>query len=293
MPGTWPDWRAGWPLADSARLVEAAGLRWHVHRLGRGPVALLLHGTGGSAHSMAPLAERLAARCTVVVPDLPGHAFTASPPDARLSLAGMAADVRALLDALGDEPVLAVGHSAGAGVLLRLALDDRLPQLRLLVGVAAAVVPPPPLLQQVLHPLLAPFARSTLVAELAAGLAARDGVVDRLLAGTGSAVPEASRALYRALARSPVHAHAALAMMAQWDLPTLLRDAPRLRVPALFVAGADDRWVPTAAVRAQLARIPQARVVALPGRGHLVHEEAPDDVAALVLEGARAVGVAV
>src|SRR5215218_10445557 len=34
-PGRWRDWQDVWPLAAHAREVTAAGLRWHVHRIGR------------------------------------------------------------------------------------------------------------------------------------------------------------------------------------------------------------------------------------------------------------------
>ncbi|MBQ1767400.1 MAG: alpha/beta fold hydrolase, partial [Aquincola sp.] len=67
---------ADWPHRAHSRFVHAGGLHWHVQVAGQGPVLLLLHGTGASSHSMAGLLPLLAERFTVVVPDLPGHAFT-------------------------------------------------------------------------------------------------------------------------------------------------------------------------------------------------------------------------
>ena len=68
-----------WPNREASRFVEAGGLRWHVQQMGRGPVLLLLHGTGASTHSWRALLPLLAKSFTVVAPDLPGHGFTATP----------------------------------------------------------------------------------------------------------------------------------------------------------------------------------------------------------------------
>ena len=73
------DWTvdgADWPNRDASRFVEAGGLRWHVQVMGTGPVALLVHGMGASSHSWRDVAPLLASRFTVIIPDLPGHAFT-------------------------------------------------------------------------------------------------------------------------------------------------------------------------------------------------------------------------
>ena len=118
-----PDWdREGrdWPNRAASRFVLAGGLRWHVQVMGQGPVMLLLHGAGAATHSWRDLAPRLARDFTVVAPDLPGHGFTQTPNAAGLSLNGMARGVTSLLKALDLRPQLAVGHSAGAAIALRL-----------------------------------------------------------------------------------------------------------------------------------------------------------------------------
>src|SRR3954447_2043573 len=113
-----------WPNREASGFVEAGGLRWHVQRMGQGPVLLLVHGTAAATHSWRALAPLLARHFSVVAPDLPGHGFTAMPANAHgLSLPGMAALLGALLNRLQVDPALVAGHSAGAAVLLRLALD--------------------------------------------------------------------------------------------------------------------------------------------------------------------------
>ena len=66
----------GWPNRDKSQFVDAGGLRWHVQTAGNGPVMLLIHGTAAATHSWGGLLPLLAARYTVVAPDLPGHGFT-------------------------------------------------------------------------------------------------------------------------------------------------------------------------------------------------------------------------
>ena len=123
-----PDWEKegrDWPNRDASRFVFAAGIQWHVQVMGAGPTLLLLHGAGAATHSWRDLAPLLAKYFTLVAPDLPGHGFTGTPGGDGLSLPGMASGLAALLSKLEIEPMLAVGHSAGAAVALRMGRDGR------------------------------------------------------------------------------------------------------------------------------------------------------------------------
>ena len=53
-------------------------------------------------------------------------------------------------------------------------------------------------------------------------------------------------------------------------------------MPALVVHGSDDRVVPVENGRRLAARLPAADYVELPGYGHDLAQEAPDELAALV-----------
>lgn len=274
---------ADWPHRDASRFVAAGGFRWHVQVMGKGPVALLLHGTGAATHSWRGLAPLLARRFTVVAPDLPGHAFTDVPPADGLSLPGMAAGVRALLAALDVAPALAVGHSAGAAILARMCLDGAL-DLRLLVGLNAALLP----LRGAAGFLFAPLAKllvlNPLVPSLFAWSASRGDGVERLLQGTGSTPRQEDVAFYRRLVASSHHVSAVLRMMAAWDLDPLERDLPRLQTPLALVVGEADRTIPPREARRLRILRPDFRLVPLPGLGHLAHEEDPRRLAAVVLQ---------
>jgi magnesium chelatase accessory protein len=271
-----------WPNRASSHSVFAGGLRWHVQRMGRGPAVLLLHGTAASTHSWRELAPLLARRFTVVAPDLPGHGFTAAPSPQQLSLPGMAALVDALLDTMRLRPVMAVGHSAGAAVLARLALDGRIAP-RSLVGLNAALLPIGREHSAFFTAAARMLAGMPMVPQLFAWRASDRGVAERLLRDTGSRIDARGVELYARLFRHPGHLRAALGMMANWDLRPLLRDMPRLAVPLTLVVGANDRSIPPEdADRVQRDYLPSARVLRLPGLGHLAHEEDPEAVAELL-----------
>ena len=288
-PSDRPQWErdgADWPNRAASRFVEASGLRWHVQEMGppEAPVLLLLHGTGAATHSWAGLAPRLAERFRVVAPDLPGHGFTDPLPAGRLSLPGMAAAIRDLLAQIGAAPVLVVGHSAGAAILARLCLDGLNP--RLLVALNGALTPFPGL-ASVLFPGLARALFLNPITPRVFAWTADRPAVERLIRGTGSRLDARALDLYRRLFRCPGHVAGALGMMANWDLASLDRAIGGLRVPVLLVVGGDDKAIAPETAFALADRLPNARVSLLRNLGHLAHEEAPERVAALILEAAE------
>ncbi|CAO4132809.1 alpha/beta fold hydrolase BchO [Methylorubrum extorquens] len=286
-----PDWeRDGrdWPHRAASRFVEAAGLRWHVQEFGAhdAPGLLLLHGTGAATHSWRGLAPLLAERFRVVAPDLPGHGFTDPLPPRRLSLPGMAQAVDDLVTALGLNPRLAIGHSAGAAVLARMCLDRRIDP-DLLVALNGALTPFPGV-ASFLFPGIARMLFLNPVTPKVFAWSADRAAVRRLIDGTGSRLDPQGLDLYRRLFTRPGHVAGALGMMANWDLPALARDLPRLETRTLLVVGGDDKAIKPDDSFALRERLRSARVELLRGLGHLAHEEAPERVAEIILAEADA-----
>jgi len=88
------------------------GIRLHVRVAGAGSPVLLLHGFAETGHMWNPVLPVLAARHTVVVPDLRG-AGASEKPEAGYDKKTMAEDMHALTAALGMEKVTVVGHDIG------------------------------------------------------------------------------------------------------------------------------------------------------------------------------------
>ena len=271
-----------WPHEASSSFVEAGGLRWHVQIAGSGPLILLLHGTGLGSYSWAPIIERLRNRFTFVAPDLPGHTFTAMPTDAEgLTIAAMAAGIRALLATLGLVPRLIVGHSAGAALGTRLIADGLAAQG--FVGINPAI-----LLR--LDPRVLPFwpalewtANHRLAATLAARFCADRRRVAFVYKRVAPALPAAQLALHHRVLAEPDQHRTALGMLARLNLRPIRRALRSFPVPAMLLAGERDPWFPPKLVRALAAEFPRAETIVIPGTGHLSHEEDPDLVASRLL----------
>ena len=102
---------------------------------GSGPLVLLIHGIAGSVENWQEVIEPLAQRHTVLAPSLPGHGRSA-PGAGDYSLGALATGLRDLLVALGHERATLVGHSLGAYIAARLAVEhpERVSALLLVDG---------------------------------------------------------------------------------------------------------------------------------------------------------------
>lgn len=285
--GYYLDWATDgtdWPNRQASRFVEAGGMRWHVQVMGEGPALLLLHGTGASTHSWRDVMPKLAANYTVVAMDLPGHAFTNPPSRNSLSLPGMAAAIAALLRTLSISPVRAVGHSAGAAVLVRMAVE-RLFSPQDIVSFNGAFFPVTGVAGQFFSPLAKAFANATMVQKMFARMADRKSV-ERLLRDTGSVIDAEGVALYQRLFSNEGHIAGTLGMMAAWDLHWVPQDLRNLPVPITLVAANNDRTIPPDRAREAAKLTPHSRLVEMKGLGHLAHEEDPTGAAAIIADPA-------
>jgi magnesium chelatase accessory protein len=286
-PMDWEANKATWPNAHLSRFVQLQGQTWHVQIAGRGPVLLLLHGTGASTHSWRDLISPLAAQHTVVCPDLTGHAFTSRHPTQSPSLRHIARNLNALLEHLQLWPQAVIGHSAGAAIGAQLLLDQPQHPTPVLIGLNPAWLP----LHGASSWLFPAAAKLLALNPFSAHLFARisqPAVVQALLKSTGSTLEARGLDCYRRLLQSPAHVHGVLQMMRAWRLDALERALPRLQGPVFMHLGANDRTIGHAQAERASALMPQAVALRFAGLGHLAHEEAPTRTAAQILEWVNA-----
>ena len=111
-------------MGPTHRTVRTNGIQMHVAEQGEGPLVVLCHGFPELWHSwrhqISPLAE---AGYRVVVPDQRGYGETDRPgPIEAYDILQLTGDLVGLLDALGADDAVFVGHDWGAVVAWNLAL---------------------------------------------------------------------------------------------------------------------------------------------------------------------------
>lgn len=275
-----------WPHRHASQFVVAAGIRWHVQQFGRGPMLLLIHGTGASTHSWRDLMPILAQDFCCLAIDLPGHGFTETPPAAGFSLPGMARMVAALLAAMEVLPSVIVAHSAGAAIAAQLCLQERV-EPHSIVSINGAFLPFPGLVGHGLRMAAQLLASTSLASRLFAKRSSDRVAVQRMIAMTGSEIDLHGVDLYARLMRNPVHVAAALGMMSRWDVVPLLQMLPCLNSDLHLVCGARDLAVPPSQARRVQRILDEATFTLVERVGHLMHEEKPGQVAALLQKTLR------
>lgn len=237
--------------------------------------ALGLHCALGRARDLRGLVERCTPALGLCAPDLPGHGGS-DPWDG----AGDYHDACTLVAGAGlDQKRVVIGHSLGATIALRLALEQP-ERVRALV---------------LFEPVLFAAARGTDAGQAQARLDARfaacmsqgdrAGAAALFLQMWGGGLPFAALpATERARLAAQMDLIAATAPALHDDRAGLLRPGrlEGLRCPVLLMRGENAPPV-TAAINASLAaRLPQARVAQVPDAGHMGPLTHPAQVATLM-----------
>lgn len=240
----------------------------HDHRRGVGPTLVLLHYWGGSARTWDPVVDRLGGR-DVLRLDLRGWGRSRELPGP-YTLQRLAEDTLAVLAHAGIAEHVLVGHSMG-GKVAQLVAATRPAGLRGLVLVGSAPARPAaqitPEYQQAL---------SHAYDSEESTAAARDGVL------TATSLPEDLKAQISADSRS-----SADGARSEWPLHGIAEDISdrtrRVHVPALVVAGENDKVEPVAVLRENLVPfLAGAELTVIPRTGHLIPLEAPGELAELI-----------
>ena len=249
-----------------ARAVTVGDLRLaFTEYAGDGPALVLLHGIGSRDVSWWPVIDGLTPHFHVYSADLRGHGASSKPPQG-YDLSDYAADLGALLDALGLERPRVMGHSLGALTTLTWAAGD--PD-----RAAALVLEDPPLRTR--HDALALFDEWSALAAMPLAEVIRHyqehfpdwSAADcerraRSITGTAPGVFADGRRRWQRV----------LATAGEGPMP-LSPDLP----PTLLVAGevALGGMMPDPDLAYFTASVPRGKAVVLPGTSHNVHRDNP------------------
>jgi pimeloyl-ACP methyl ester carboxylesterase len=258
--------------APPSRFVEVAGLRLHVRETGPPTAAavILMHGFGASLHTWEDWARGLESDWRVIRFDLPGAGLTGPDPTADYRDERGEQILLALMDQLGLARASVVGHSMGGRLAWRFAADhpDRVTRLVLVApdGFASPGFeydkPPevPAALELMRHALPRALMRMNLEPAYANPQALTDETIDR----------------YHDLLLAPGVRGALLDRLKQTRLRDPLPLLARIQAPTLLIWGEQDAMIPLSNSTDYLKAVAGARLVSLPGVGHLPQEERPD-----------------
>jgi pimeloyl-ACP methyl ester carboxylesterase len=264
--------------------VRVNGVDFALLEEGQGPLVLLLHGFPDTAHTWDRTRPALAAAgFRAVSPFMRGYAPTSIPADGDYRTDTLAADVGGLIEALGEERAIVVGHDWGASAAYGAA--NLFPErVRFLVTIAiphlASVIPTPWLLWRVRHfvTLRSRGAEARMRANDFAG-------VDELVRRWSPAwdVPPGETHAAKQAFSQPGCLDAALGYYRALGPRVPASTRGKIRVPAVAFAGATDFALkPAAYERARRWYLDAYEVVTLPG-GHFLHREHPDQFNAELL----------
>jgi len=262
-----------------------------------GPLAVLLHGFPDTPYTWRHLAPALVdAGWRVVAPFMRGYAPSGVPDDGSCHVAALAADAAGLHAAFdGDEHAVVIGHDWGASAANALAAHSGSPFAR----VVSMAVPPFAALRRLRTlPVLPRQVRNSWYIGFNQLPRLPERSIDRLIPRLWrdwSPGYDATEDLRHVLAALADRAHRAAAigyyrsLTRPWALPRQYDEwkGAEMRmpvVPVLYLHGADDGALDVRLVDGLAAQLPPGSDVAvIPGAGHFLQLERPDEVGRKVL----------
>jgi pimeloyl-ACP methyl ester carboxylesterase len=245
------------------------------HRAGSGEPLVLIHGVGSQWQVWGPVLEALERERDVIALDLPGFGGSPTLPIGVVpNAAALAGAVASFLDGLGAERPVVGGNSLGGWVALELAKRGR---TRAVVGVSPAGFASPwesavgrLQLMSSWRGAQMPALTEPLLRRPRGRVLAFGGLVGRPMQMPAAAAIGASRNL----AASPAF---------RGTVATITRDrfsgGEQVDVPVTLVWGTKDRVLFPWQARRALSELPQARLVPLPGAGHVPMWDDPEAIA--------------
>ena len=279
----------GFATTFTSRYIDTGDLRLHAVTGGGGPPLLLVHGWPQTWYAWRMLMPALARDFSVVAVDQRGIGLSDKPRDG-YDTATLARDLVALMEALGHQRFAMYGTDVGMPIAYALAADhpDRLERLIVSEAPLPGVSPSPPLfLPPPLNERLWHLAFNQLPKVNEQLVTGREdiffGAEFDASAGTNKLPDHAVRYYIDTLASGPDHLRGSFEFYRA--IPTTIaqneqRKTRRLTLPVLAIGGAESSGAGVANTMKLAADDVQGLV--LPGCGHWVAEQAPEELLAAV-----------
>jgi pimeloyl-ACP methyl ester carboxylesterase len=280
-----PNLPAGFTDTFTSRYVDAGELRLHAVIGGDGPPLLLVHGWPETWYAWRHLMAALARDFEVIAVDQRGIGLS-DKPEGGYDTGTLAGDLVALMDALGHERFALVGHDTGFAISYALAADhpDRVDRVVLaeIPGPPGAAPSPPlfvpaPVNDRLWH---IPFNRvDKLPEQLVEGK--EDVFFGYEFAIQGGKLPAEVVDYYVQLLSNPESLRGSFGFYRAFDATVAQNEQRKTRpltMPVLAIGGAESYGDHVAEATRLVADDVQS--VVIPGTGHWVAEDAPDEMLA-------------
>ena len=262
-----------------SRFVIVDGVRLHYREEGSGPPVVLLHANYASLFMWEPWAEALKDRYRVIRVDLPAHGLTGPEPSGDYSLQRIQSLFEKFVDARGLERFVVVGTSIGGTVAMRYAADhpERIERL---------VMISPGSLEPRVRGRTTP-ANVPKIADLLAWVTPRafTAYLLRNDYGDPTRVTDAVIDEWYEMWMREGNRQAMIDLLRQYVSGGVEAKIRSIRVPVLLMWGERNKRVPLSLAyetRALLENSPVVQLEVLPGIGHMLVQEAPQQSAAVI-----------
>jgi pimeloyl-ACP methyl ester carboxylesterase len=269
--------------------VDANGIRFAYLTEGKGPLVLLLHGFPDTPYTWDRVMPEVAREgFRVVAPFMRGYHPTEIPKDGAYDGETLGRDVLALIEALGEQQAIVVGHDWGALAAYTAAgLGPERVRALITLGVPhpRSVRPTPKLLWTVRHFFV--LGRKSGAAKVRANDHAYIDELVRRWSPAWKNMPAEETARVKQVFAQPGCVEAACGYYAALSprMPASLRTA--IKVPSVAFAGIHDNVSPRAYEKARRCFASSYEVVQVPG-GHFMHREHPTEFIAELTRTLRA-----
>jgi pimeloyl-ACP methyl ester carboxylesterase len=284
-----PNLPAGFRETFASRFVTAGAIRMHAVVGGHGPPLLLVHGWPQTWYQWRMVMPALARDYTVIAVDQRGIGLS-DKPDSGYDDGSQAGDMVALMDALGHRRFAMIGFDVGMPIAYATAFDhpDRVERIVVGEAILPGVTPSPPLIgPEPLNKRLWHIAFNRLGPEINEALVrGREAIYfgSEYATSAGTPLPDAVVRYYvERLASGPDALRGSFAWYRAIDTSAAQNAQRKLRKlsqPVLALGGGSRGGEGPANTMRLVADNVQGHVI--PGSGHWIAEEAPEQVLAVV-----------